>query len=99
MALDVEEKIKTCERCVRRKAKTERHATLVNIATSRPLELVCDSEGRADSELVIVESLAMSEEAIPSDFLNDDAFLGFNTLPGMSQHDWACEQRNDPAVN
>lgn len=46
-----------------------------------------------------VESLAMSEEAIPSDLLNDDAFLGSNTLPGMSQQDWAREQRNDPAVN
>ncbi|KAL0150798.1 hypothetical protein M9458_053880, partial [Cirrhinus mrigala] len=58
-----------------------------------------DSEGRADSELVIVECLAMSEEAIPSDFLNDYTLLGSNMLPGMSQQDWAREQRNDPAVN
>lgn len=37
MALDVEEKIKSCERCVRCKAR----APLVNITRSRPLELVC----------------------------------------------------------
>lgn len=37
MALDVEEKIKSCERCVRRKARVEQSAPLVNITTSRPL--------------------------------------------------------------
>ncbi|KAG1934526.1 interleukin-1 receptor accessory protein-like 1-A [Pimephales promelas] len=41
MAMTVEEKIKACERCVRRKTLPERAAPLVNIATSRPLELVC----------------------------------------------------------
>lgn len=41
MAMTVEEKIKACERCVRRKAPPERAAPLVNITTSRPLELVC----------------------------------------------------------
>lgn len=38
MAADVEAKIKTCNRCIQRK---ERAAPLVNITTSRPLELVC----------------------------------------------------------
>ncbi|CAL9694123.1 unnamed protein product [Knipowitschia caucasica] len=41
MAADVETKIKTCNRCIRRKVPPERAAPLVNIKTSRPLELVC----------------------------------------------------------
>ncbi|XP_028324387.1 uncharacterized protein LOC114476724 [Gouania willdenowi] len=41
MASDIETKIKTCNRCVRRKALPERSAPLVNIKTTRPLELLC----------------------------------------------------------
>lgn len=41
MSSSVEEKIKTCERCVRRKALPEKAAEMVNIKTTRPLELVC----------------------------------------------------------
>lgn len=41
MALDIEKKIRTCTRCVCRKALPERAAPLVNITTTRPLELVC----------------------------------------------------------
>uniref|UniRef100_A0A9J8CSN7 Gypsy retrotransposon integrase-like protein 1 n=1 Tax=Cyprinus carpio carpio TaxID=630221 RepID=A0A9J8CSN7_CYPCA len=41
MSSSVEEKIKTCERCVRRKAFPEKAAEMVNIKTTRPLELVC----------------------------------------------------------
>ncbi|KAI5094884.1 hypothetical protein C0J45_14959, partial [Silurus meridionalis] len=41
MASAVEKKVKTCERCVRRKTLPEKAAPLVNIRTSRPLELVC----------------------------------------------------------
>lgn len=41
MSAYVEQKIKSCERCVRRKAPTEKAAPLLNIMTSRPLELVC----------------------------------------------------------
>ncbi len=40
MSSSVEEKIKTCERCVRRKAFPEKAAEMVNIKTTRPLELV-----------------------------------------------------------
>lgn len=36
----VETKVKTCERCIRRKSPPQRAAPLVNIQTSRPLELV-----------------------------------------------------------
>lgn len=41
MGVDVETKIKTCDRCVQRKAPPERAAPLVNIETTRPLELHC----------------------------------------------------------
>lgn len=51
-----------------------------------------DSEDGADSEPAIVECLAMSEEAIPPDFLTTAVFFGSNMLPGMTQQDWAREQ-------
>lgn len=41
MSSDVERKIHTCDWCVRRKAMPERAAPLVNIKTTRPLELLC----------------------------------------------------------
>ncbi|XP_072569287.1 uncharacterized protein [Paramormyrops kingsleyae] len=41
MATDVENKVRTCSRCVCRKALPERAAPLVNIQVTRPLELVC----------------------------------------------------------
>ncbi|KAJ8286180.1 hypothetical protein GJAV_G00035430 [Gymnothorax javanicus] len=41
MASDIEKKVNTCDRCVRRKALPERAAPLVNIMTTRPLELIC----------------------------------------------------------
>ncbi|KAL7846839.1 hypothetical protein SRHO_G00218190 [Serrasalmus rhombeus] len=40
MPTDVEKKIQTCGRCVRRKALPDKAAPLVNIPTTRPLELV-----------------------------------------------------------
>ncbi|KAL6463294.1 hypothetical protein MHYP_G00276850 [Metynnis hypsauchen] len=41
MANDVERKIKSCSRCVCRKALPEKAAPLVNIQVTRPMELVC----------------------------------------------------------
>lgn len=41
MASAVEKKTGTCERCVRRKSPVQKAAPLVNIQTSRPLELLC----------------------------------------------------------
>lgn len=41
MAMDVGNKVKTCNRCVCRKTLPERAAPLVNIQVTRPLELVC----------------------------------------------------------
>ncbi len=41
MASDIEKRIKTCNRCERRKTLPEKATPLVNIMTTRPLELVC----------------------------------------------------------
>ena len=41
MSQDVDQKIKNCPRCIRRKSPTNVRAPLVNIRTSQPLELVC----------------------------------------------------------
>lgn len=73
MALDVHEKIRTCERCVRRKACAEKSAPLVNIQTSRPLELVCidylslepDKKGTKNI-LVITDHFTKYAVAVPT---------------------------------
>ncbi|RXN35730.1 Retrovirus-related Pol polyprotein from transposon 412 [Labeo rohita] len=41
MASDVEHKVRTCGRCIRRKTLPEKAAPLVNITSVRPLQLVC----------------------------------------------------------
>lgn len=41
MAAAVAHKIKTCDRCIHRKALPEKAALLVNINATHPLELVC----------------------------------------------------------
>lgn len=69
----IEDKIRTCERCVRRKALPERAAPLVNIRTSRPLELVCmdflslepDSSNTKDV-LVITDHFTKYAVAVPT---------------------------------
>ncbi|CAI5671482.1 unnamed protein product [Oreochromis niloticus] len=73
MALEVERKVKTCGRCVRRKARPERAAPLVNINTTRPLELLCmdflsleaDKSGTKDI-LVITDHFTKFAVAIPT---------------------------------
>ncbi len=73
MANDVETKIKTCERCVRRKSLPERAAPLVNITTTRPLELICmdflsiepDQSGTKDV-LVLTDHFTKFALAIPT---------------------------------
>lgn len=73
MAFDIETKIKQCERCVRRKSQQEKAAPLVNIQTSRPLELVCmdflslepDSHNTKDI-LVITDHFTKYAVAIPT---------------------------------
>lgn len=64
------------------------------------VKAVCQRHNVYDSsDSAIVECLAMSEEAIPPDFLTAAVFFGSNMLPGMTQQDWACEQQNDPVLN
>lgn len=66
-------KLQTCERCIRQKAKAERSAPLVNIQTSRPLELVCmdylslepDSKGTKNI-LVITDHFTKYSVAVPT---------------------------------
>uniref|UniRef100_A0A8C6TAT6 Gypsy retrotransposon integrase-like protein 1 n=1 Tax=Neogobius melanostomus TaxID=47308 RepID=A0A8C6TAT6_9GOBI len=73
MATDVEEKIKHCERCVRRKSRPDKAAPLVNIQTSRPLELICmdflslepDSHNTKDI-LVMTDHFTKYATAVPT---------------------------------
>ncbi|XP_049334999.1 uncharacterized protein LOC125802000 [Astyanax mexicanus] len=73
MAIDVEKKIHTCGRCVRRKALPDKAAPLVNILTTRPLELVCidflsiepDSKNTKDV-LVITDHFTKYAIAVPT---------------------------------
>lgn len=73
MAKDVENKIKSCGRCVRRKTPPEKSAPLVNIQTSHPMELVCidylslepDSKNTKDI-LVITDHFTKFAVAIPT---------------------------------
>lgn len=73
MAIDVERKVKTCGRCVRRKAQPERAAPLVNINTTRPIELLCmdflspepDKSGTQDI-LVITDHFTKFAVAVPT---------------------------------
>ncbi len=41
MRAEVEQKVKTCSRCVRRKVLPQKSVPLVNIQATRPLQLVC----------------------------------------------------------
>ncbi|KAG1946284.1 interleukin-1 receptor accessory protein-like 1-A [Pimephales promelas] len=73
MASDIERKVKMCNRCVLRKTLPERAAPLVNIMTTRPLELVCmdflsiepDRSGTKDI-LVITDHFTKYAVAIPT---------------------------------
>lgn len=73
MSAEVEMKIKTCDRCVRRKVPQEKAAPLVNITATRPLELVCmdflsiepDSSNTKDI-LVITDHFTKYAIAIPT---------------------------------
>uniref|UniRef100_A0A669B1Z3 Gypsy retrotransposon integrase-like protein 1 n=1 Tax=Oreochromis niloticus TaxID=8128 RepID=A0A669B1Z3_ORENI len=73
MANDVWNKVKTCERCTKRKALPERAAPLVNIRTYRPLELVCmdflslePDRSRTKDILVITDHFTKYAVAVPT---------------------------------
>ncbi len=73
MAADVEQKIRTCGRCVRRKSPPQKAAPLVNIQATRPLQLVCmdflslepDRSNTRDI-LVITDSFTKYAVAVPT---------------------------------
>lgn len=73
MSLDVESKIKSCPRCIKRKSQPDKAAPLVNIQASRPMELVCmdflssepDSHNCKDI-LVITDHYTNYATAIPT---------------------------------
>lgn len=73
MLTDINTKVQTCERCIRQKARAERSAPLVNIRTSRPLELVCidylslEPDGRGTKNiLVITDHFTKYAAAVPT---------------------------------
>nr|ATA66765.1 Pol [Haliotis discus hannai] len=72
MAKDVDQWIKTCDRCIRRKP-TENRAPLTSIATSQPLELVCIdflslemSKGGYQHILVLTDHFTRYAQAFPT---------------------------------
>lgn len=73
MAMEVSENILTCERFMRRKARVERCAPLLNIRTQLPLELVCmdylslEPDGKGTKNiLVITDHFTKYAVAVPT---------------------------------
>ena len=73
MTSDTEQWVSNCERCIKRKSKTDVRAPLVNITTTYPLELVCldyltlePSKGNISNVLVIIDHLTRIAVAIPT---------------------------------
>jgi len=73
MIADMQQWIRSCERCIRRKAPTNAKAHLVSIHTTQPLELVCMdylsleiSKGGYQNILVITDHFTKFAIAIPT---------------------------------
>ena len=73
MSSEVENYVKQCDRCLRRKAPTNVRTPLVNIKTYQPLELVCmdylsleTSKGGFNYILVITDHFTRYAQAIPT---------------------------------
>ena len=73
MTVEIEDYIKKCDRCLRRKTATNTRAPLVNIHTNYPLELVCfdfltleSSKGGYSNILVITDHFTKFAMAIPT---------------------------------
>ena len=70
---DVEEKIKNCGRCIRRKTPVKPSAELVNITSSQPMELLCidflsleRSKGGHEHILVVTDHFTRCAQAFPT---------------------------------
>jgi transposase InsO family protein len=73
MTSDIENLVKQCDRCLRRKSATNTRAPLVNINTTYPLELVCfdflsleTSKGGYSNILVITDHFSKFAIAVPT---------------------------------
>jgi len=73
MVTDVQEWVRSCERCIRRKTPANARAPLISIKTSQPLELVCMdylslelSKGGYQNILVITDHFTKLAIAIPT---------------------------------
>ena len=73
MTSDTEQWVSNCERCIKRKSKTDVRAPLVNISTSYPLDLVCidyltlePSKENISNVLVITDHFTRFAVAIPT---------------------------------
>lgn len=73
MAADVDDKVKGCERCVKRKARPDGRAPLTSIQTSQPMELVCmdfltleTAKGGFQHLLVVTDHYTKYAQAIPT---------------------------------
>ena len=73
MTSDTEQWVSNCERCIKRKSKTDVRAPLVNKSTSYPLELVCidyltlePSKGNISNVLLITDHFTRFAVAIPT---------------------------------
>lgn len=69
----VKEKVRTCDRCVRRKTNQGKSAELVNIVSSAPMEILCldylsleRSKGGFENVLVITDHFTRYAQAIPT---------------------------------
>ena len=70
---DVEDKVKNCGRCIRRKSSIKPSAELVNISTTQPMELICidflsleRSKGGHEHILVITDHFTRYAQAFPT---------------------------------
>ena len=73
MDLDIRNKVEHCGRCIRSKTREQPRSELVNIVTSRPMELVCidflsleRSKGNIEDILVITDHFTKYAVAIPT---------------------------------
>ena len=73
MMVDIKQRIRLCERCIRRKNAPTKAAELVNITSSAPMELMCidflsleKSKGGHGNILVITDHFSRYEQAIPT---------------------------------
>ena len=73
MAESVQEKVRNCEKCIKRKAIMVHRAPLVSIETTQPMELVCTdfltlepSKGNIENILVVTDHFTKLAHAVPT---------------------------------